>query len=111
MDNVATAIEGVNDKLQGLDANGTIIKDLETRLAYLKTEAESLANTLTAASSGTFTSGGGVSLTVEDIKNELKFLIGANISLKQNLNSGGYRENKVTVLGTFDRLNRRMVDE
>ena len=38
-------------------------------------------------------------------------IIGANVSLKQNLNSGGYRENKVTVLGTFDRLNRRMVDE
>ena len=52
-----------------------------------------------------------IAFTVEDIQNELKFLIGANISLKQNLNSGGYRENKVTVLGTFDRLNRRMVDE
>ena len=51
-----------------------------------------------------------IAFTVEDIQKELKFLIGANISLKQKLNNNGYRENKVIVLGTFDRINRRMVD-
>lgn len=51
-----------------------------------------------------------VAFTIEDIQKELRFLIGANISLKQNLNNSGYRENKVTVFGTFDRDNRRMVD-
>ena len=51
-----------------------------------------------------------IAFTVEDIQKELKFLIGANISLKQKLNNNGYRENKVTVLGSFDRANRRMVD-
>lgn len=51
-----------------------------------------------------------VAFTIEDIQKELSFLIGANISLKQRLNNGGYRENKVTVFGTFDRDNRRMVD-
>lgn len=51
-----------------------------------------------------------IAFTVEDIQKELNFLIGANISLKQKLNNNGYRENKVNVLGTFDRINRRMVD-
>lgn len=39
------------------------------------------------------------------------FLVGANISIKQYENEKGYRCNQVTVLGTYDRMNKRMVEE
>lgn len=52
-----------------------------------------------------------IAYTVEDIKESLMFLVGANISIKQYENEKGYRCNQVTVLGTYDRMNKRMVEE
>lgn len=47
---------------------------------------------------------------IEDMANQMKFLIGANVVLAQYQNEKGYRRNQVSVIGTFDRFNRRMVD-
>lgn len=49
--------------------------------------------------------------TVDQAREGLEFLIGAKVVLRQIINDSDYRENKVTILGTFDRDNRRMVDE
>ena len=52
-----------------------------------------------------------VAFTVDEMAEQMKFLIGANVILTQYENTKGYRRNQVTVLGTFDRLRRKMVDD